>query len=103
MFTGNLMMRPVAYDALRTGISGRTFAMPIVSTPPVASSCEGRLDRSWAAGPARRVAREHAGGKRFAAEALQVAQVANMCFPARIKQQVLGQPQGVLVSVEQLV
>src|SRR4051794_32451884 len=103
MFTGSRMMRPVAYDALSTGISGRTFVMPIVDTPPVASSGESRLDRAHGAGSPWRVAGQHPGRERFAAEALKVAQVAKMCFPARIKRQLFGEPQGVLVSVEQLV
>src|SRR5438045_2439261 len=58
MFTGSLIMCPVAYDAFRTGISGRTFAMPIASTPPVALISRGRLEvlHDLGCGPLRRFA-----------------------------------------------
>src|SRR3954453_13942745 len=106
MFTGNRIMRPVAYDAFSTGISGSTFAMPIASTPPCASSLQVRLElpllqdaRTASSRPAVPRARQ-----RLAAGAAQFAQVADVGVPAPVvEDEIYREPQRVVVSIEQLV
>src|SRR5689334_22742369 len=114
MFTGNLIMRPVAYDAFSAGISGRTFAKPIASTPPFTSSRQVRTELQWVVRARPRPRPVHGreglrrrvrgrGGKRLATEPLELAQIAQVGLPAPAKVQVGRQPHRVLVGVEQLV
>src|SRR2546423_13010167 len=106
MFPGNLIMRPVAYDAFSTGISGRTFAMPIAGTPPRAPSrdvrpespCIGGAPASSGASAAPPISRGR--GQCLAAEEPQFAQVAQVRLPAPIERQAGREPHGVVVSFE---
>src|ERR671924_2244248 len=103
MFTGNLIMRPVAYDALSAGISGRTFVMPIASTPPRASSRDVRPKPPRGARPVRPPAEARPGrcaacrrrgagarlvrgdgGQCLPAQSLQITQVAHLYLPVPI-------------------
>ena len=61
MFTGSLIMRPVAYDAFNTGISGRTFAMPI-ATHLLAPSGNATGISRWRARVTRRLLRPASRG-----------------------------------------
>src|SRR3954452_12044878 len=107
MFTGKRIMCPVAYDAFSTGISGRTFAMPIASTPPCASSLQVRLELPLledARTSRRRTTTVPCGGQRLAAGTAQLAQVAEMGVPAPVvEHEICREPQRVVVRVEQLV
>src|SRR3954470_20113100 len=101
MFTGNLIMRPVACDAFSTGISGRTFAMPIASTPPCAPSRSVRPELRLMRG-ARTLSVQstvRGGGECLAAETPKFAQVAQVRLPAPIEHQVGRQPHSVVVRL----
>src|SRR3954451_19965930 len=100
MFTGNLIMCPVACDAFRTGISGRTLAIPIAGTPPVAPSREARAESISAR---LRALIGRGRGKRFAPQAPELAQVADVRLPAPIGHRLLREPNRVVVSIDQLV
>src|SRR4051794_18246239 len=99
MFTGSLIMCPVAYDARSTGISGGTFAKPIPRTPPCASSSWlGRWPRPPRGPPALGRADE-----RGAAEPGQVVQVAEVLLPVPVAERELaGQAHRVVVGREEL-
>src|SRR6478752_2037504 len=99
MFTGILSTCPVAYDAFSTGISGKTLAMPIASTPPFAPSLEARAEPGRAPLTATGLRR----GERFASQATELAHVAEVRFPPPIGHEFLREPNGVVVSVDQLV
>src|SRR4051794_2090894 len=97
MFTGSLIMCPVAYDALSTGISGRTFARPIASAPP-RDGVRSQLQTRSCDPAVRR--RDDSG----APQARELAQVVEVRVPAPITQRRLrSQPQRVVVSFDQLV
>jgi hypothetical protein len=98
-------MWPVAYEAFRTGISGRTFAKPMGSTPPGASSLTVRGKRltNGARAPSAR-ATVRSAGQGLAAGTSELTQVAEVSVPAPIADREIGrEPHGVVVSVEQLV
>src|SRR5215216_7668026 len=99
MFTGSLIMRPVAYDAFSAGISGRTFAIPMASTPPRAPP---RKARPGSQGDVRARLVGDGGGQRLAAKPLQIAQVAELHLPVPIGREVGREPRGVVESAEQL-
>src|SRR5215207_8296629 len=103
MLAGNLIMRPVAYDAFSTGISGRTFVMPIASTPPRAPSSNARSESPRSARPVRPTARAQrggdaaswesvgaglvGGGQRLAAQPLYIAQIGQLHLPVPVDAQ----------------
>jgi hypothetical protein len=99
-------MCPVAYDAFSTGISGRTFAKPMGSTPPGASSLTvrgKRLSTNGVRAPSAR-ATVRGAGQGLAAGASELTQIAEVSVPAPIAGCEIGRkPHGVVVSVEQLV
>src|SRR4051794_24132261 len=105
MLTGSLIMRPVAYDAFSTGISGRTFAMPIGRAPPNTSPSKVRaeLPLTHEARTPRIQPAIPSASQRLAADTPQFEQVADVRVPAPIELEIGGQPHGVVVSVQQLV